>query len=108
MIPFLYGYGSGSGSGNIINYGSDSGSDLLARYGSGSGSGSASQKVMVPTVPVPQRWLDWIRIEQSLDPDPEIHQKEKYTCTETAECNSAETHWLPSPPSLCLFIADNL
>jgi hypothetical protein len=49
MIPFYY--CSGSGSGTVINYVSGSGSDLLARYGSGSG--SASQKVTVPTVPVP-------------------------------------------------------
>jgi hypothetical protein len=42
-------YGSGSGSGTVINNGS--GSDFLARYGSG----SASQKVTVPTVLVPQR-----------------------------------------------------
>jgi hypothetical protein len=42
---------SGSGSGTVINYGS--GSDFLTRYGSGSG--STSQKVTVPTVPVPQR-----------------------------------------------------
>jgi hypothetical protein len=42
VIPFYYGSGSGS--------------DFLARYGSGTG--SASQKVTVPTVPVPypQRW----------------------------------------------------
>jgi hypothetical protein len=46
VIPFYY------GSGTVINY--RSGSDFLARYGSGSG--SASQKVTVPTVPVPQRW----------------------------------------------------
>ncbi len=44
-------YGSGSGSGTVINYGS--GSDFLARYGSD----SASQRVTVPTVPVPQRWF---------------------------------------------------
>jgi hypothetical protein len=44
--------GSGSNSGTVINYGSSSGSDFLARYGSG----SASKKVTVPTVPVPQRW----------------------------------------------------
>jgi hypothetical protein len=41
-----------SGSGTVINYGS--GSDFLTSYGSGSG--STSQKVTVPTVPVPQRW----------------------------------------------------
>ncbi len=41
---------SSSGSGTVINY--DSGSDFLTS----SGSGSTSQKVTVPTVPVPQRW----------------------------------------------------
>ena len=44
---------SSSGSGTVINY--DSGSDFLTSYGSGSG--STSQKVTVPTVPVPQRCL---------------------------------------------------
>jgi hypothetical protein len=43
---------SSSGSGTVINYGS--GSDFLTSYGSDSGSGSTSQKVTVPTVPVPQ------------------------------------------------------
>ncbi len=48
-----------SGSGTVINYGSGSGSDFLTSYGSGYGSGSTSQKVTVPTVPVPvpQHWL---------------------------------------------------
>jgi hypothetical protein len=41
------------GSGTVINYGSCSGSTFLTNYGSG----SASQKVTVPTVPVPQHWL---------------------------------------------------
>jgi hypothetical protein len=43
---------SSSGSRTVINYGS--GSDFLTTYGSG----STSQKVTVPTVPVPvpQRW----------------------------------------------------
>ncbi len=41
---------SSSGTGTVINYGS--GSDFLTSYGSGSG--STSQKVTVPTVPVPQ------------------------------------------------------
>jgi hypothetical protein len=41
-----------SDSGTVINYGS--GSDFLTSYGSGYGSGSTSQKVTVPTVPVPQ------------------------------------------------------
>ncbi len=48
---------SSSGSGTVINYGSGSGSDFLTSYGSGSGSGSTSQKVTVPTVPVPQHCL---------------------------------------------------
>jgi hypothetical protein len=39
------------GSGTVINYGSGSGSDFFTSYGSGSG--STSQKVTVPTVPVP-------------------------------------------------------
>jgi hypothetical protein len=43
---------SSSGSGTVINYGS--GSDFLTSYGSG----STSQKVTVPTVPVPQRCLN--------------------------------------------------
>ncbi len=42
-----------SSSGTVINYGS--GSDFLTNYGSGSG--STSQKVTVPTVPVPQHWF---------------------------------------------------
>ncbi len=42
---------SSSGSGTVINNGS--GSDFLTSYGSGYGSGSTSQKVTVPTVPVP-------------------------------------------------------
>ncbi len=44
---------SSSGSGTVINYGSGWGSDFLTSYGSGYGSGSTSQKVTVPTVPVP-------------------------------------------------------
>ena len=42
-----------SSSGTVINYGS--GSDFFTSYGSGSS--STSQKVTVPTVPVPQRCL---------------------------------------------------
>jgi len=44
---------SRSGSGTVINYGS--GSHFVTSYGSG----STSQKVTVPTVPVPvpQRWV---------------------------------------------------
>jgi hypothetical protein len=56
----LYNFMSSSGSGTVINYGSGSGSDFLTSYGSGYGSGSTSQKVTVPTVPVPvpQHWLN--------------------------------------------------
>jgi hypothetical protein len=43
----IYNFISSSGSGTGINYGS--GSDFLTSYGSG----STSQKVTVPTVPVP-------------------------------------------------------
>jgi hypothetical protein len=59
-----------SGSGTLINYGS--GSDFLTS--SGPGSGSTSQKVTVPTVPVPvpQHWF-----QQSRD------HKERYA-TKTA------------------------
>ncbi len=49
----IHNFMSCSGSGTVINYGSDSGSDFLTSYGSVSGSGSTSQKVTVPTVPVP-------------------------------------------------------
>jgi len=50
----IHNFISSSGSGTVINYGS--GSDFLTNYGSGSG--STSQKVTVPTVPVPvtQHW----------------------------------------------------
>ncbi len=44
---------SSSGSGTVINYDSGSGFDFLTSYGSVYGSGSTSQKVTVPTVPVP-------------------------------------------------------
>jgi hypothetical protein len=47
----IHNYISTSGSA----YGSGSGSDFLTS--SGSGSGSTSQKVTVPTIPVPQRWF---------------------------------------------------
>jgi hypothetical protein len=54
----IHNFMSSSGSGTVINYGSGSGSDFLTSYGSGYGSGSTSQKVTVPTVPVPvpQHW----------------------------------------------------
>ncbi len=44
----IHNFISSSGSRSVINYGS--GSDFLTNYGSG----STSQKVTVPTVPVPQ------------------------------------------------------
>ncbi len=47
----IHNFISSSGSGTVINYVSGSGSDFLTNYGSGSG--STSQKVTVPTVPVP-------------------------------------------------------
>jgi hypothetical protein len=47
----IHNFMSSSGSGTVINYGS--GSDFLTSYGSCYGSGSTSQKVTVPTVPVP-------------------------------------------------------
>ncbi len=53
---------SSSGSGTVINYGFSF--DVLTSYGSGSG--STSQKVTVPTVPVPQRCLQALRV---LEPD---------------------------------------
>ncbi len=49
----IHNFMSSSGSGTVIHYGSGSGSDFLTIYGSGYGSGSTSQKVTVPTVPVP-------------------------------------------------------
>jgi hypothetical protein len=54
----IHSFMSSSGSRTVINYGSGSGSDFLTSYGSGYGSGSTSQKVTVPTVPVPvpQHW----------------------------------------------------
>ncbi len=50
----LHNFINSSGSGTVINYGSSS--DFSTCYGSRSG--STSQKVTVPTVPVPvrQRW----------------------------------------------------
>jgi hypothetical protein len=48
----IHNFKSNSGSGTVINYGS--GSDFLTSQGSGSV--SASQKVTVSTVPVPQHW----------------------------------------------------
>jgi hypothetical protein len=47
----IHNFISSSRSGTIINYGSGSSSDFLTSYSSGSG--STSQKVTVPTVPVP-------------------------------------------------------
>jgi hypothetical protein len=47
----IHNFISSSGSETVIYYGS--GSDFLTNYGYGSGYGSTSQKVTVPTVPVP-------------------------------------------------------
>ncbi len=74
---------SSSGSGTVINYGS--GSDFLTSYGSG----STSQKVTVPTVPVPQHCL-WL-----LNPDSQHWKKHKL---ETGMINYGET-WQRSSPS---------
>ncbi len=52
----IHNFISSSGSGTVTNYGS--GFDFLTNYGYGSG--STSQKVMVPTVPVPQHWFQRI------------------------------------------------
>ncbi len=49
----IHNFISSSGSGTVINYGAGSRSDFLTSYGSSSGSGSPSQKVTVPTLPVP-------------------------------------------------------
>jgi hypothetical protein len=55
----IHNFISSSGSGTVINFGS--GSNFLTSYGSGFG--STSQKVPVPTVPVPQRCLsDEVRL----------------------------------------------
>ncbi len=50
----IHNFISSSGSGTVNNYGS--GSDFLTSYGSG----STSQKVTVPTVPVPQHWFIYL------------------------------------------------
>ena len=96
----IHNFMSSSGSRTVINYGS--GTDFLTSYGSTSC--STSQKVTVPTVPVPQHWFEhfkswiWIRIRVKsririridfgrLDPDQEDkndHQIEK--CTEKISC----------------------
>jgi hypothetical protein len=60
----IHNFISSSGSGTVINYGSGLGSDFLTSYGFSSSSSSTSQKVTVPTVPVPvsQNWLDVQRL----------------------------------------------
>ncbi len=60
----IHNFISSSGSGTVINYGSGFGSDFLTNYGSGSG--STSQKVTVPTVPVPQHCWIGIKIESRI------------------------------------------
>jgi hypothetical protein len=56
----IHNFISRSGTGTVINYGS--GSDLLTCYGSG----STSQKVTVPTVPVPQRCLKVQQVDEGV------------------------------------------
>ena len=51
----VHNFMSSSGSGTVNNYGSGSSSDFFTSYGSGFG--STSQKIPVPTVPVPQHYL---------------------------------------------------
>ncbi len=61
----IHNFISSSGSGTVINFGS--GSDFLTNYGSG----STSQKVPVPTVPVPvpQRCRPLVKLlQQLIDP----------------------------------------
>jgi hypothetical protein len=60
----IHNFISSSGSGTVISYGS--GSDFLTSYGSGSG--STSQKVTVPTVPVPvpQHWYHLLKKTKNL------------------------------------------
>jgi hypothetical protein len=70
----IHNFMSSSGSGTVINYGS--GSDFLTSYGFG----STSQKVTVPTVPVPQHCFLPIRIpypgsKRHRIPDPQHCQK---------------------------------
>jgi hypothetical protein len=57
----IHNFISSSGSGTVINYGS--GSVFLTSYGSG----STSQKVTVPTVPVPQRYLVLLEVGIPVD-----------------------------------------
>ncbi len=75
----IHNFMSSSGSGSVINYGSGSGSDFLTSYSSGSGSGSKSQKVTVPTVPVPvpQHWAALIQGDRIFRPS--WHKKELLT-----------------------------
>jgi hypothetical protein len=74
---------SSSGSGTVINYGSGSGSYFLTSYGSGYGSGSTSQKVTVPTVPVPvpQHW----RMDQIAENLHYIFQHGRHPCPQQQE-----------------------
>ncbi len=63
----IHNFMSSSGSGTVIDYGYGSGSDFLTSYGSGSG--STSQKVTVPTVPVPQQCSQVYPSTASIDTD---------------------------------------
>ncbi len=73
----IHNFMSSSGSGTVINYGSDS--DFLTSYGSGYGSGSTSQKVTVPTVPVPQHCENLVfNSVQRRNPKPRIRANYPY------------------------------
>ncbi len=49
--------------------------NFMSSYGSGYGSGSTSQKVTVPTVPVPQHCIKFVDFSvcQVLEPEPELY-----------------------------------
>jgi hypothetical protein len=79
---------SSSGSGTVINYGSSS--DFLTSYGSGYGSGSTSQKVTVPSVPVPvpQHCLKPSLLGKKKPKKPQKTQK-----TQKKPKKHKKTHW---------------
>jgi hypothetical protein len=76
----IHNFMSSSGSGTVINYGS--GSDFLTSYGSSSG--STSQKVTVPTVPVPVPQHCPYLNGRVADPDPL-----RSTFWEAAQCQNS-------------------
>ncbi len=84
----IHNFMSSSGSGTVINYGSGSGSEFSTSYCSGSG--STSQKVTVPTVPVPQH----CPLVRAMDPDPDPHPAPgpsfSHKCVERSEIMPAK------------------